>query len=140
MVRAHELLAGELVEVRGEPFGGAAGVAEHDRRAVGEDQLQHSRVHVRPDALVGLGTVEPEGVGGRARRLGVRARLRHVVDGNDHLDVELLARPGVDDRDRSQALIGLPAEETCDLVEWALRGGETDALRRCVGDRLEAFE
>ena len=102
VVRAHELFAGELVEVRREPLGGAARVAEHDRGAVREDQLEHARVHVRPDALVGLGRVEAERVGGRARRLRVRAGLGHVVDRDDHLDVELLARAGVDDGDRAR--------------------------------------
>ena len=140
MVRAHELLAGELVEARGEPLRGAARVAEHDRGAVGEDQLEHAWVHVRPDALVGLGRVEAERVGGGARRPRVRAGLGHVVDGNDHLDVELFARAGVDDRHGARHRLGLAAEEARDLVERALRGREADALRRCVGDRVEALE
>ena len=36
--------------------------------------------------------------------------------------------------------VGLAAEEARDLVERALRRREADALRRRVGDRLEAFE
>ena len=143
MVRAHELLARELVEAGREPLGRAARVAEHDRGAVGEDQLEHARVHVRPDALVGLGRVEPERVApvapdapGEYRCAG----LGHVVDRDDHLDVELLARAGVEDGDRTRAGGGLAAEEARDLVERALRRRQADALRRRVGDRVESFE
>ena len=131
MVRTHELLARELVEPLGEALGGPARVAEHDRGSVRADELEHPRVHVRPDALVGLRRGEVE----RAR-----TRLRHVVDGDDHLDVEVLARTGVDDGDRPCAVLGLAAEEAGDLVEGALRGREADALRRRVGDRVEPFE
>ena len=60
VVRAHELLARELVEARREPFGEPARVAEHDRGAVRADQLEDARVHVRPDAAVRLGIVEAE--------------------------------------------------------------------------------
>ena len=95
---------------------------------------------VRPDALVGLGGVDAERIGRRPRRLRVRTRLGHVVDRDDHLDVELLARAGVDDGDGPGAGIGLPAEEARDLVERALRGREADALRWSVGDRVEALE
>ncbi len=135
-----ELFAGELVEAGGEPFGEAPGVAEHDRGPVRADQLEDARVHVRPDAAVRLGVVEPEDARSRARRGRVRAGLVHVVDRNDHLDVERLARARVDDRDRALSLLAETAEEPRDLVEGALGGREADALRRLVGDRLEPFE
>ena len=66
VVRAHELFARELVEVRGEPLGHAARVAEHDRGAVRADQLEDARVHVRPDARCSA----------RARRGRARRRRR----------------------------------------------------------------
>ena len=135
-----ELFAGQVVEAGREPLGGAARVAEHDRGAVGEDELEHAGVDVRPDALVGLGRVDAERTGRGPRRLRVRARLGHVVDRDDHLDVELLARAGVDDGDGPGAGVGLPAEEARDLVERALRRREADALRWRVGDRVEALE
>ena len=79
VVCAHELLTGEVVEVGGQPLGHAARVAEHDRRAMGADQLQDPWVHVRPDAAVCLGVVEPECVcNGPARRAVHKApSLRH---------------------------------------------------------------
>ena len=54
--------------------------------------------------LCGFGIVEAEHARGRARRGGVRAGFVHVVDRDDHLDVERLARSRVDDRDRSLAV------------------------------------
>jgi hypothetical protein len=111
------------------------------------DQLEDTRVHVRPDALVGFRTVETPRVGRRSRgsRAG-RGRcyrctgLGHVVDRDDHLYIELLARARVEDGHRPRPLRCLPAEEPRDLVERALRGRQADALRRPVGDRLEALE
>ncbi len=146
VVRAYELLARELVETRGEPFGEAARVAEHDRGAVRADQLEDARVHVGPDALVRLRIVEPEHSRARtcigcARCAGVRAGLVHVVDRDDDLDVERLSRPGVDDRHRAlTARLREAAEEARDLVERALRGREPDALGWRVGERLEPFQ
>ena len=98
-------------------------------------------MHVRPDALVGFRrcrgraafAVAPDG-------LRVRAGLGHVVDRDDHLDVELLLRARVDDRHGPRARFGLAAEEPRDLVERALRGRQSDALRRRVGDRVEPLE
>ena len=98
-------------------------------------------MHVRPDAAVRLGIVEPERARRCARGRRMRAGFVHVVDGDDHLDVERLARPRVDDRDRSLLpAVAEAAEEPRDLVERALRCRQTDALRRRVGDRLESFE
>ena len=55
VVRAHEVLLGELVQPRGQPFGHAAGVHEHDRGAVRADQLEQLRVDRRPDrGAIGL--------------------------------------------------------------------------------------
>jgi hypothetical protein len=133
VVRANQLFAGQLVEALREAFRSSSRVAEHDRRAVRAHQLEHARMHVRPDALVGFRRIEL----GRSR---ARARLGHVVDGDDHLDVEVFARTGVDDGDRTRPVLGLAAEEARDLVEWALRRRQPDPLRRRIGDRVEPLE
>ena len=49
VVGADEVLLGELVEPRGEPFGEPPLVHEHDRGAVRADQLEEHRVDRRPD-------------------------------------------------------------------------------------------
>ncbi len=68
------------------------------------------------------------------------AELGHVVDRDDDLDVERLARPGVDDRDRPRSGGRLPAEEPRDLLERPLRRRQADPLRRLVRDGLEPLE
>ena len=69
------------------------------------------------------------------------AHLRHVLDGDDHLDLHALAVAGVDDRDGARRPGSfVPAEEAGDLVERALRGRQADPLRRRVGEALEPFE
>src|SRR5205085_3511385 len=68
VVRAYELFAREVVEVRGETFGQTARVAEHDRRAMRANQIEDARVHVRPNALHGFGILESERARGRIAR------------------------------------------------------------------------
>ncbi len=94
------LALGQLVEAGGEALGRPAGVAEDDRRAVGEDQLEDAGVDAGPDARAG--TVEAiADVAGPRRRLGRRDRLlaevAHVLDRDDDVDLERLADAGVDD-------------------------------------------
>ncbi len=48
------LLLVELVQLGGETLGRAAGVAEDDRRAVGEHELEHPGIDARPDARPAL--------------------------------------------------------------------------------------
>ncbi len=145
VVRPHEVLATgrgdafldrELVEPGREAFGRPAGVAEHDRRAVLEDQLEQAWMHRRPDAA-------SEGT----RRRGAAHRLldhlterAHVLDGNDDLDVERLADARVDDRHRPGPAVDAAAEEAGDLVERTLGRRETDPLEWLVGDLLEPLE
>ena len=128
VVRAHELLAREVVEMRGQPFGGAPRVAEDDRGAVRADQFEDAWVHVGPDARVRFRHVEPERVRRCVSGRTVRAGFGHVVDGDDDFDVERLARAGVDDRDGARAVGGLAAEEARDLVERSLRRRQSNAL------------
>ena len=54
VVRAHEVLLGELVEARGEALGEAPRVREDDRGPVRPDQLQQRRVDRRPDRAARL--------------------------------------------------------------------------------------
>ena len=71
VVGAHEVLLGQLVEPRRQALGQAAGVHEHDRRAVRADQLQQLRVDRGPDrralAAVAAGSSD------RVRRSACRA-------------------------------------------------------------------
>ena len=72
------------------------------------------------------------------------AHRRHVLDRHDHLEVERLAHPGIDDRD----LAARPdaAEEPGDRLERPLRGRQADPLERSgrgarpVPERREALE
>jgi hypothetical protein len=145
VVRAHELLAGELVEALGEALREATAVGEDDRAAVGTDRVEDPGVDRRPDRRPGLRRDR------RAARLVLgRQDLPepgHVLDRDDDLQVKRLAGAGVDDLDlsiRSDA-----AEERRDPLERALRGAEADALRRLRGfvvlrrppaEVLEAFQ
>ena len=56
------------------------------------------------------------------------ADRRHVVDRDDDLEVERLARAGIDDRDLAARADA--AEEPGDRLERPLRGGQADALHR----------
>ena len=136
VVRAHQLLAGQLVEALGEALREAAAVDEHDGRAVGADQLQDPRVDRRPDADAPLAADD------RAAGLLVRrqylAEPGHVLHRHDDLELERLAGAGVDDRDLA-ALAGA-AEEPGDGLERALRGRQADALERRRARRAQALQ
>src|SRR4029079_15608789 len=103
-----------------EALGAAAVVDEEDRRGVLLDEAEQLRVHRGPDRPVGglrvkrgldragVDAVGRLRVGLHSRRwlarvaaaatlLDVRARLRHVLDRDDDLEVELLEDAGVDD-------------------------------------------
>ena len=135
----HALLDRQLVEFCCEALRGAAGVAEDDRGAVGEDPLQDLGVDAGPDRRA------PFGQGGR-RRTGREFHLdlaerRHVLDRDDDLDLELLADAGVDDLHAAPASrFGPTAQEFGHLLQWSLRRRESDALRRCVGDLLQPLQ
>ena len=138
-MRPHEVLAGELVEPLREPFAQPPAVREDDRAAVAPDELEDPRVDGRPDAVATLRRRR------RAAGLVVErqdlADRRHVVDRDDHLEIERLARAGVDDRDL--AARAHAAEEARDRVERPLRGREPDALhgRRVLRPQgLQALE
>ena len=120
---------GDLVEPRGQALGEAAGVGEHDGRAVLLDEVDDVLLDVRPDraaaAVVGVGIrVEVSAVG-----------CGHVLDGDDDLEVPGLVGGRRDDLDRRVA-----AEEAGHLVEGAHGRGEADALRGLVEERVEPLE
>ena len=131
--------AGELVEPQRQPLGEPAVVDEHDRRAVLRDELEQRGVDRRPDRACASARARRhlDPVGGSAGcEVAVRAELAHVLDRDDDLEVELLARPGVDELDRH----GPPGDEAADLLERPLRGRQADALERRRDDALEALE
>ncbi len=124
VVRARELLLCGLVEPQREPLGEPAIVDEDDGRAVRLDEFDEGRIDRRPD---------------RARLpalfSALAARLAHVVDRDDHLEVELLRHARVDELDRAAA-----GNEPADLLERALGRREADPLRRLRRERLEPLD
>ena len=137
------LFGGKLVELGGEPLGLPAGVAEHDRRAVGEDLLEDARVDRRPDARAAGddGDRRRPAVG---QQLGGRRRtteVGHVLDGDDDVDLQRFGDPRVDDGDVARRARGRPAaEEAGNLGEWTLRRRQSDALRWPGRDLLETLQ
>ena len=131
-------LLGELVELGGESLSQSAGVAEDDRRPVLEHLVEDARVHARPDRG-DAGRFAGRVRGGRVRRCG--AQVAHVLDRDDHLDIERLADAGVDDGDGAW-LVGrvVSAEEARHLLEWTLGCRQADALRGAVRELLQALQ
>ena len=136
MVCAHDVLARQLVESLGEALRQSAAVREHDRRPVLPDQIEDPRVDRGPDGSACLGS------GGWAAGLFLEwqwlAEAAHVLDRNDHLQLEGLAGAGVDDGH-------LPArpdasQEAGNGLQGALCCRQSDALRRFLGEVLQSFE
>ena len=69
------------------------------------------------------------------RRGPGRAGLAHVLERDDDLEVELLARAGVDQLDRPPA-----RDEPADLLHRPLRRGEADALDGLLGEPVEPLD
>ena len=96
------------------------------------DELEQRRVDRRPDRA----GRRPRSPRPSRRRPAARAGSRRGSDpgsrmsstGDDHLEVELLARARVDELDRPAA-----GDEAPDLLERPLRRREADALERLVG-------
>ncbi len=138
VVRARNVLFGELVQPHGEPLGQAPVVDEDDRGAVLLHEREDRRVDRGPDRAgirlvtgVHLDPVLHHGLGELVRR----PELAQVLDRHDHLEIEILARPRIDELDRATA-----GDEAADLLQWALRRREADPLRRPVEQRVEALE
>src|SRR5512133_1497813 len=109
---AGDLALRELVEAQRKPLGQPPVVDEDDRRVVLLDQTQKLRVDRGPDGVA-------------------LPRLTHVFDRDDHTQVELLRSPRVHELDVSTA-----GDETADLLQRPLSGGEPDALKRLTGQPL----
>ena len=139
VVGPDQLLAGQLVEALGEALAESTAVGEDDRAGVAADQLQDPRVDGRPDAGP---QVRADGRAAGLLVLGQDvADGAHVVDRDDDLELERLARAGIDDRD--VAVRPDPAQEAADDVERSLGGDQPDPLGRrgALGSEvLEAFE
>jgi hypothetical protein len=126
-----QLGVGQLVEVGAEPLGQAARVGEHDRGAVGPDQLDQPLVDVGPDrGAVGQAGGRPAG-----RVVGGLADGRHVLDRHHHRQVEGLLARGGHDRDRAGA-----AEEARHLVQGPHGGRQADAAGRALQQLVEALQ
>ena len=136
VVRADQLLAGQLVQALREALGQAPAVDEDQRAPVGPDQLEDARVDRRPDAHPPLAAAH------RAARLVLRgqglAETAHVLHGDDDLEVERLARPGI--HQRHAAALAAPSEEAPDRLQRALGGREADPLERRCARGAQAFE
>ena len=165
VVRAHQRLAGELVQRGGEAFGDAAAVDEDQRRRCATHQRQQARMDRGPDRRAGRALR-----GGAARDVDRLGEPRHVLDRHFDLQPQRLAPAGVDDRDRARRrrggvrageLVGdlargilramarglttaavrcrslPPPEIQRDFLERPLRGRQPDALQRTIGQRVE---
>ena len=124
VVGADQLLAGELVEALGEPLREAAAVREDDGAAVLADELEDPRVDRGPDAGPEL-AAEDRTPGLLVHRQDL-AEPRHVLDRDDDLELERLARAGIDDADL--AALADATEVPRDGLERPLRGAEADPL------------
>ena len=139
VVRAGELLAGELVDAKREPLGEAPVVDEDDRRAVRPHELEDRRIDRGPDRAARPLDADAHLDAVRERRDGERGRRRqlaHVLDRDDDLEVELLADARVDELD----LAARAGDEPADLLHRPLRRREPDALEGRVDEALEPLE
>ena len=105
-------LVGDLVEPVAQPLGQPAGVGEDDRGAVGLDEVGDPLLHMRPDRRL-LARLPVLGRGA--------AQLAQVLDGDDHRQVELLARGRLDDLHRAPR-----RQEARHLVHRAHRRRQAD--------------
>ena len=122
---------GQLVQTQREPLGGAAVVDEDDRRAVLAHEREQLGVDRRPDRLA------RRLLAGERVEVGVALlRLDHRLHRHVDLQVERLARAGVDDRARALRA----DEEAPDLLERVLRRGEPDPLHVMLGLRRQPLE
>ena len=135
----HPLSDGELVQLRCEPFRGAAGVAEDDRRAVGQDARQdlgidrsaRSTLRESPNARAGhpcrRSLVAPAG------RVADRSSTRDDdfdSPGSLRIPASTICTGRFAPARPFGAGRGIPAEELGDLLERPLRRRQADPLRR----------
>ena len=107
------------------------------------DELEQARMDRRPDRDAAVGPAH-----GARTELERIAEARHVLDRHFDGELERLPAARVDDAHWSCAALAEPAEEARDLIERALRRGETDALearetflpQRRSGEALEPLQ
>ena len=138
VVSTRDLFLGQLVQPHRQALGEAPVVDEDDRRAVLLDELEDRGIDRGPDRAGGR--FVPRGhhdvvVHDRLGELVRRAQLAQVLDRDDDLEIELLARAGVDEPDRTVA-----GDEAADLLERALRRREADPLRGPLQQRVEPLQ
>ncbi len=121
VVRAGDGLLGQLVQAEREPLRKPAVVDKQDRGAMLLDELEDAGIDGRPDRIPRLAVVAPG--------------LAHVLDGDHHLEVELLGPAGVDDLNRPPA-----RHESGDLLEWALGRGQANTLDRLADEPRQTLE
>jgi hypothetical protein len=81
-MRAHERLAGQLVERAREPFRQAAAVHEEQRRLMGPNQFEQTRMHRCPDrGRTGPCDAGRSGLRAVGEHVGRGRVERHVLDG-----------------------------------------------------------
>jgi hypothetical protein len=153
VVGAHQLLAGELVELLRHPLGQAAAVDEEQRGAMRAHELEDARIDRRPQARALLrrarlaaqeratpGWRRTCGAPGPPRPLrlgpGRAGRGRVHVGDRDH-DLEIQRRPGagVDHRHRP-----VTAEIARRLAQRPQRGRQADPLRLAGGQRTQPLQ
>ncbi len=118
VVRADQPFCRQFVDPLRQPLAEAPAVGEHDRAAVGADQLDQARVDGGPDpgrpALMAFLVFDDP----------LAADRLHFFDRDLDGQLQPGRLGGVDQRDRSIA-----AQETANLVQRTLRGRQPDALR-----------
>ena len=138
VVGSRDRLLGELVQPQGEPLGEPPVVDEHDRGAVLSHESEQRGVDRRPDRAGRRLVARGHRNSVRRHELAqarVGAGLAHVLEGDDHLEVEILAGACVDELDRPST-----RDEPSDLLQRPLGCGEADALERLVDDPGEPLE
>ena len=140
VVRPDELLAGQFVQALGEPLGQPPAVAEDDRASMGPDQLEDPGMDRGPDAdpQVARCAGPADRAGGPLLERNALAEPAHVLDRDNHRQLERLARAGIDDGH----LAARPdaTEESGDQLERPLGGRQPDPLGRLAGQSLETLE
>ena len=139
-MRPHQVLAGQLIDCRGQPLRQSPRVDKDDGRAVLAYQLQDPWMDRRPDTsagAVGLGadprrrTALREGQGG-----GLALEIRHILDRDLDRDLHWLDPAGVDDGDLA---VGA-AKKACGFGQWALGRRQPDALQLRPRDSSQSFK
>ncbi len=117
---------GELVEPGAQAFRETAGVGEHDRGAVGLDEVEQTLLDVRPDAAPLLGRLVAQ---------SCRRHLGHVLHRHDDVDLDGLALRRLHHRRRSGT-----AQEGGHLAHRPHRRRQADALGRPLQQRVEPLQ